>query len=140
MTVYHGSEFVVEKPQHGIGKRTNDYGLGFYCTEDKTLAGEWSVSPLHDGFVNQYEIDIDTLKVLNLADGRHTVLHWLAILLENRTFDIEGDVIRNVRFTGGCNGNLKAIGKLLEGLGNDNTEVLGEGRENEDIAPVPDFL
>ena len=83
MTVYHGSEFVVEKPQHGLGKRTNDYGLGFYCTEDKTLAGEWSVSPLHDGFVNQYEIDIDALKVLNLADGRHTVLHWLAILLES---------------------------------------------------------
>ena len=55
MTVYHGSEFVVEKPLHGLGKRTNDYGLGFYCTEDKTLAGEWSVSPLHDGFVNQYE-------------------------------------------------------------------------------------
>ena len=58
MTIYHGSEFVVEKPQHGLGKRTNDYGLGFYCTEDKALAGEWSVSPLHDGFVNQYEIDL----------------------------------------------------------------------------------
>ena len=44
MTVYHGSEFVVEKPQHGLGKRTNDYGLGFYCTEDKALAGEWSAA------------------------------------------------------------------------------------------------
>ena len=92
MTVYHGSEFVVEKPRHGLGKCTNDYGLGFYCTEDKTLAGEWSVSPLHDGFINQYEIDLGALKVLNLADGHHAVLHWLAILLENRTFDIEGDV------------------------------------------------
>lgn len=44
MTVYHGSEFVVEKPLHGLGKRTNDYGLGFYCTEDKTLAGAESAS------------------------------------------------------------------------------------------------
>ena len=31
-------------------------------------------------------------------------------------FEIEGDVIRNVVFTGGCNGNLKAIGKLVEGM------------------------
>ncbi len=30
-------------------------------------------------------------------------------------FDIEGDVVRNIEFYGGCNGNLKAIAKLLEG-------------------------
>lgn len=30
-------------------------------------------------------------------------------------FNIEGNVITNVRFTGGCNGNLKAISKLVEG-------------------------
>lgn len=31
------------------------------------------------------------------------------------TFDINNDVISNVEFFGGCNGNLKAIGKLVEG-------------------------
>lgn len=30
-------------------------------------------------------------------------------------FDINGDVITNVAFTGGCNGNLKAIPRLVEG-------------------------
>ena len=30
-------------------------------------------------------------------------------------FNIDGDVITNVAFTGGCNGNLKAIPKLVEG-------------------------
>lgn len=30
-------------------------------------------------------------------------------------FDIDGNVIRNIEFLGGCNGNLKAIAKLLEG-------------------------
>lgn len=30
--------------------------------------------------------------------------------------DIEGDVVRNVVFTGGCNGNLKAISKLVDGM------------------------
>lgn len=30
-------------------------------------------------------------------------------------FDIDGDVITNIRFIGGCNGNLKAISKLVDG-------------------------
>ena len=30
-------------------------------------------------------------------------------------FDIDGNVITNIRFTGGCNGNLKAISKILDG-------------------------
>ncbi len=32
------------------------------------------------------------------------------------TFDINDDVITNVQFYGGCNGNLKAIGKLVDGM------------------------
>ena len=31
-------------------------------------------------------------------------------------FDIDGDVVTNVSFTGGCNGNLKAISKLVDGM------------------------
>lgn len=30
------------------------------------------------------------------------------------TFDIDGDVISNVSFTGGCNGNLKAISRVVD--------------------------
>ena len=30
-------------------------------------------------------------------------------------FDIENGILHNVAFTGGCNGNLKAIGRLVEG-------------------------
>ncbi len=32
------------------------------------------------------------------------------------SFDINGDIITNVAFTGGCNGNLKAISKLVDGM------------------------
>lgn len=31
-------------------------------------------------------------------------------------FDLEGDVVKNVAFTGGCNGNLKAVSKLVDGM------------------------
>ena len=30
-------------------------------------------------------------------------------------FDLDGDVVKNIRFTGGCNGNLKALSKVLDG-------------------------
>ena len=38
------------------------------------------------------------------------------------TFDIDGDVITNVSFVGGCNGNLKAVSKLVEGMTVDEIE------------------
>ena len=31
-------------------------------------------------------------------------------------FELDGDVVKNVAFEGGCNGNLKAISKLVEGM------------------------
>ena len=31
-------------------------------------------------------------------------------------FDIDGEVVSNIEFLGGCNGNLKAISKLCEGM------------------------
>ncbi len=30
-------------------------------------------------------------------------------------FELDGDNVKNVHFKGGCNGNLKAISKLIEG-------------------------
>ncbi len=38
------------------------------------------------------------------------------------SMDIEGDVIRNVKFLGGCNGNLKAIPILVDGWSVDQIE------------------
>lgn len=32
------------------------------------------------------------------------------------TFDIEDNIVKNVKFQGGCNGNLKGISKLVEGM------------------------
>lgn len=35
------------------------------------------------------------------------------------TFELDGDTVKNVKFTGGCNGNLKGIGALVEGMKKD---------------------
>ncbi len=31
-------------------------------------------------------------------------------------FDLENGIVKNVRFEGGCNGNLKGIGAIVEGM------------------------
>ncbi len=38
-------------------------------------------------------------------------------------FELDGDAVRNIRFVGGCNGNLKAIAKLCEGMNADELEA-----------------
>lgn len=31
-------------------------------------------------------------------------------------FEIDGEIVKNVKFSGGCNGNLKAIATLVDGM------------------------
>ena len=64
MILFHGSEKIIEKPVFGRGNIKNDYGRGFYCTENEELAKEWACSNNHDGFANKYEFDMDGLNVL----------------------------------------------------------------------------
>lgn len=88
LKIYHGSDHIIKKPIFGEGKKYNDYGLGFYCTEDINLASEWAVDVDHDGYANKYEIETKELKILDLQKEEYTVLSWLAILLKNRQFAI----------------------------------------------------
>ena len=86
--IYHGSVNIVEKPLFGAGKLYNDYGRGFYCTEYVELAKEWACSSGRDGYANHYQLDITGLSVLNLNGPEYNILNWLAILLENRKFNV----------------------------------------------------
>lgn len=84
MIIYHGSANIIKRPIYGAGKSYNDYGLGFYCTDILDMAKEQAVAKNTDGFANKYTIECDGLSILNL--NKFSILHWLAILLENRTF------------------------------------------------------
>ena len=86
--IYHGSANIIEKPIFGRGKSYNDYGLGFYCTEDIILAKEGAAGKDHAGYANRYEIDCDGLTILNLNAPEYSILHWIGVLLQNRTFEI----------------------------------------------------
>ena len=41
LTIYHGSKDKIVQPIYGLGKNYNDYGQGFYCTEN--LRKSWLV-------------------------------------------------------------------------------------------------
>lgn len=86
--IYHGSQNIISFPQYGAGKVYNDYGQGFYCTEDKALAREWAVDFEQDGYANCYELDDSNLSILHLNSDEYCIMHWLALLLQNRRFDV----------------------------------------------------
>ena len=89
MIIYHGSKDIIERPEFGKGNRKNDYGLGFYCTENVELAKEWACSNNEtNGYANQYEIDLSSYKVLDLKEEKYSILNWMALLLKFRTFDV----------------------------------------------------
>ena len=97
VTIYHGSEQIVEIPTFGKGRINTDFGLGFYCTESNDLAKEWAVSSLRDGFSNRYTLDTEYLNILNLNSPNYTILNWIAVLVEHRLFAIKAPVARRAK-------------------------------------------
>ena len=97
ITIFHGSPKIIEKPIFGEGNPSNDYGLGFYCTESIELAKEWACSVETDGYANQYRLKVDNLTILSLTGGNYNILNWLFVLLENRKFRIGGDIAKQAK-------------------------------------------
>lgn len=92
ITIYHGSEAIIKAPIYGYGNIHNDYGSGFYCTEQYSMAGEWACKGGKNGYINKYSLDLSDLRILNLLDKQFNVLNWMALLLENRTFRIASPI------------------------------------------------
>ena len=97
ITIYHGSEKIIENPVFGEGRKNNDFGYGFYCTESEELAKEWAVSSLRNGFSNCYTLNVGYLNILNLNSPEYTILNWIAILVKHRLFAIKTPVARRAK-------------------------------------------
>jgi len=97
LTLYHGSGRIVDNPEYGKGNPRNDYGLGFYCTENLELAKEWACSYRAGGYVNMYSLDVSSLSVLYLSGEPYSILNWLAVLINNRTFIISNPIATEAR-------------------------------------------
>lgn len=97
MRLLHGTDHIIEQPDITIGNPHNDYGKGFYCTKEDEMACEWACKKNSSGFVNVYEFDDTDLKCLDLLDGEHTVLNWMALLLKFRTFALNSEIAIDAR-------------------------------------------
>lgn len=93
----HGSDHVIEKPELYIGKKNNDYGQGFYCTHESSMAMEWACKQNTNGFVNKYVLEQENLNILDLLNGEYNILHWMALLLENRKFRLTSEIAIDAR-------------------------------------------
>ena len=96
--IYHGSRNIIEKPTWGLGRKNNDFGFGFYCTEYEELAKEWATIDSSNGYSNKYSIDVEYCNILNLNSSRYTILNWIAVLLENRIFSIKTPIANRAKY------------------------------------------
>ena len=98
MKIYHGSSVEIPAPLLGKGRSNKDYGRGFYCTEDVEMARDWACKGKGPpGVVNIYELSTAGLSILDLSSPDFTILNWMAVLLANRTFDLDTDIAIEVR-------------------------------------------
>lgn len=88
--IYHGSQKVITKPiyHYELASNTNDYGEGFYCTEEPEVGKEWACRTNTVGVINKYTLDLKNLNVLDLTDPKYSVLNWLAVLIKNRELSL----------------------------------------------------
>lgn len=85
------------KPIYGYGKKYNDYGVGFYCTESIDMAKEWAVGAERSGYANVYDLNMEGLSELDLNDTEYCMLHWLSVLLQNREFEVSSALAREAK-------------------------------------------
>ena len=86
LNLFHGSSEIIRLPEYGRGRLHNDYGRGFYCTENEELSKEWACTSLSNGISNHYVLDTNNLALLDLGNEDFTILNWLAVLVHNRIF------------------------------------------------------
>lgn len=88
ITIFHGSDHIIEKPMLGMGNLYNDYGQAFYCTLVLDMAKEWANKLTTSGYVNKYKFDGRNLKILDLTMENYSVLNWIAVLMHHRNISI----------------------------------------------------
>jgi len=96
MKVYHGSIFIVKKPNLEILNNKTDFGKGFYTTTDIEQAKKWSKIKKKrlekndstaeiNQYVNVYEFTRnDNLHILNFDEATE---EWLKFVFKNRQSD-----------------------------------------------------
>ena len=85
MKLYYGSQTAFQNPTFGQGNPNNDYGLGFYLTQEKRLAELWAGQYPNGGYAISFSLKMNDLRVLRLDDSSaESILRWIALLTKYR--------------------------------------------------------
>ena len=95
MRVYHGSTFIVTKPDLKILNYRTDFGKGFYTTTDIEQAKKWTdikkkrmqnnTNEIIHQYINIYEYTPN--KELNILNFQEATEEWLKFVFKNRQSD-----------------------------------------------------
>jgi hypothetical protein len=103
MTLYHGSNIIVDKPTLGYSRKTLDFGVGFYTTPNKLQAVNFADTIMlrrksETQWVSVYDFDMETAeKELKIMRFYKTDKQWLDFIIQNRLetyHDIQYDIIQ----------------------------------------------
>ena len=89
LSLYHGSEKIIRRPDLGEHGPHSEFGPGFYCTQEKDLAKEWACRRGNDGYANSFRLDPEGLTVLDLTADGLGLLRWLALVSGRRCFCVQ---------------------------------------------------
>ena len=82
ITIYHGSNVEVQKPQILISGFYKDFGYGFYCTAFEKQAKKWAQTKRGQHIVSVFDyVPSKTMKVLTFQDMTD---EWLDFVVECR--------------------------------------------------------
>ena len=82
ITIYHGSNVVVERPQIIVSGFYKDFGYGFYCTNIEKQAKKWALTKHGDSCVSVYNyMPIGDLKILSFPEMTD---EWLDFVVDCR--------------------------------------------------------
>ena len=101
MTIYHGSNQIIQSPQLLETQRALDFGRGFYTTSDFEQAKRRAQRTIHirksgEASVSCYELDEDAttgLKILRFKQADSDRLDYIAANRENRNVKDEWDLV-----------------------------------------------
>lgn len=89
MILYHGSIYLVEKPQLIKGQRNSDFGNGFYTTTSFEQAQRWAKNRIrragvNSGYVSVFEYNLNDITDLKIKTFDKANKEWLEFVINNR--------------------------------------------------------
>ena len=85
MKLYYGSKTYLQTPSFGEGNPNNDYGLGFYMSDNFSMAKLWASQYEDGGYAITYDCNLSGLSILKLDSAtEEDVLRWITLLVKHR--------------------------------------------------------